>query len=227
VSDDLSGAPNKAHQAVLARVSAFCRLGIRRAEVDGIAVTVADAFDSLALIYASDVRAQRLSDLEFALGQGPALSCFEAEESLEVDDLTLGSAGCRWPAYAPEAVRNGVGAVFVLPLVYTGHALGTVSLYRTLPGPLTSWQRRQVESVTEMINLALVSPEAQAGVGTSLRMAVHQAAGMVMEQTGMQIHDALVLLKATAYSEGKPVDEVADEVVKGGRRFTRIEAHDE
>jgi AmiR/NasT family two-component response regulator len=50
-------------------------------------------------------------------------------------------------------------------------------------------------------------------------MAVHRAAGMVMEQLGTSIETALMRLRAAAYAEGIPVNELADAVIIGTRRF--------
>jgi hypothetical protein len=42
-------------------------------------------------------------------------------------------------------------------------------------------------------------------------------------QTGSSIQDALVLLKATAFSEDRVVNDLAAEVVAGRRRFEQME----
>ncbi len=49
--------------------------------------------------------------------------------------------------------------------------------------------------------------------GESLRGQVHQASGMISEQLGIGIADALVRLRAHAYAEGRPVNVVAADVV--------------
>jgi hypothetical protein len=46
-----------------------------------------------------------------------------------------------------------------------------------------------------------------------LRTQVHQASGMLSEQLGVGIGDALIRPRAYAYAEGQPIDEVAREVV--------------
>jgi AmiR/NasT family two-component response regulator len=48
---------------------------------------------------------------------------------------------------------------------------------------------------------------------------VHQAAGMVMQQTGASIQDALVLLRSTAFTEDRRVTDLADDVIAGRVRF--------
>jgi AmiR/NasT family two-component response regulator len=50
-------------------------------------------------------------------------------------------------------------------------------------------------------------------------MAIHRAAGMVMEQLGTNIENALMRLRARAYSEGVPINDLADAVIIGEKRF--------
>jgi hypothetical protein len=51
------------------------------------------------------------------------------------------------------------------------------------------------------------------GDSRTLRFEVHQAAGMLSEQLDIRAADALVMLKAHAYAEDRPIDAVAREVV--------------
>jgi hypothetical protein len=54
-------------------------------------------------------------------------------------------------------------------------------------------------------------------------MVVHQAAGMVMAQTGTNITSALARLRATAFGEGILIQDLAADVVAGRRRFSKEE----
>jgi AmiR/NasT family two-component response regulator len=54
-------------------------------------------------------------------------------------------------------------------------------------------------------------------------MVVHQAAGMVMVQTGTSITGALARLRAVAFSEGISINDLAVDVVTGRRRFSKEE----
>jgi hypothetical protein len=46
---------------------------------------------------------------------------------------------------------------------------------------------------------------------------------MVMVQTGGTIEEALLLLRASAYGEGRSVNDVAADVLAGRRRFEKEE----
>ena len=49
--------------------------------------------------------------------------------------------------------------------------------------------------------------------------AVHRAAGMVSQQCGCEITDALALLRARAFSTGRPAEEIAAGVLRGELRL--------
>jgi hypothetical protein len=55
-------------------------------------------------------------------------------------------------------------------------------------------------------------------------MRVHQAAGMAMVQLGVPIDQALLRMRATAFTEGITVDELADAVVSQRRRLDEEDA---
>jgi AmiR/NasT family two-component response regulator len=50
-------------------------------------------------------------------------------------------------------------------------------------------------------------------------MQVHQASGMVTVQAGVSIDEAFLMLRAHAFATGRPVAEVAKDVVERRLRF--------
>ena len=105
-------------------------------------------------------------------------------------------------------------ACFGLPLSVGAIRLGALDLYRGRPGPLTDEQGIDAAVLAGVITETLLALEAQAALGViphelehgeSLRGEVHQASGMISEQLGIGIADALVRLRAHAYAEGRPV----------------------
>jgi hypothetical protein len=207
----------------LRRLSDFCRVGVLRTGVDAMTVTFADSFANLELLLATDDLAERVAELEFTLGEGPSVDAVESGLPTAADDLESAVSLHRWPLFAAEAVSAGVRAVQAYPIVLSAGAFGTVGLYSRAPKRLTSEQHRQATDITELIGLSLVDPRAGESIGSGLRMTVHQAAGMVMQQAGVTIQEALVMLRSAAFSENRQVADLAADVIAGQRRFGEAE----
>lgn len=200
-------------------IAEFCRLTIRGTEVDGVALSIVVATGSLEPAYATDAVAARVGELQFTLGEGPGVDANRRGEPVFAADLRTEDAAGRWPLFAAEAIRSGVLAVHSFPLGSATIRLGEASLYRRTSGALTTRQVRQASSVSALLAATLLHPDADRYVGGELRMSVHRAAGMVMQQMGCSIDDSLALLKATAFAEDRAVTDVADDVIERRRTF--------
>jgi len=176
-------------------------------------------------LYGSDGTAEEMERLQFTLGEGPCVDASSSGSPVLVPDLADRGSGVwtRWPVFLGEASRADVRAVFAFPVRVGAISLGAIDLYRRSPGPL----RRTDLALTLTTVDAIASPlldvagtlDAGLGMQRLSSTAVHRAAGMVMEQLGTSIEEALVRLRATAYSEGLPIQELANDVINGNRRF--------
>lgn len=226
MSDDQTMMQAAKHDGLNA-VRDFCLVALARIGVDAAAVTYRSSDTGIELLHATDDVADRLAQLELTLGEGPTFDAVAASLSTAVDDLRSPIATHRWPLFATEAVVAGVRAMFAYPIVLGGVTFGAVGLYSRQPIRLSSEQHRVAEDLTELIGLGLVDQSSGRKIGASFRMKVHQAAGMVMVQAGTSIHDALVMLRATAFAENTRVTELAADVIAGRRRFEKTEeVHD-
>lgn len=203
----------------LRRLADFCGVGVVRTGVDFMTVTYANSFADLELLLATDDVAERVAGLEFALGQGPGVDAVRSGLPISADDLESVVSTHRWPLFVAEAISAGVRSVQAYPIMFDDRAFGAVGFYSRKPVRLTSEQHRHATDITELIGLALVDPDAGESIGSGLRMSVHQAAGMVMQQSGLTIREALVLLRSAAFSDDRPVTDVAADVITGRRRF--------
>ena len=162
-----------------------------------------------------------LDELQFTLGEGPALDAHARGTPVLEPDLDAPSSS-RWPALVPLAVRAGVRAVFAFPLRIGAVRLGAVTLFRDAPGPLddTQYADALVMAVvaTRMI-LALQadappgSVAAELEEGANFHFVVHQAAGMVSIQLSIGVTEALVRLRAHAFLTERSIDDVSRDVV--------------
>lgn len=177
------------------------------------------------VVAASDATARAAHDLEFVLGEGPAHLAAACGQTVQV----AGTALCdRWPQYGPAVTRLGVRAVIAVPLL-PSTGLGAVCAYASQPAisrdaamgairiadalPLTL--ARAVRGSWTADGVAELPLFGEAGFPA----VVHRAAGMVSQQCGCEITDALALLRARAFSAGRPAEEIAAGVLRGELRF--------
>jgi hypothetical protein len=162
-----------------------------------------------------------VEDLQFTLGEGPGLDAYASGRPVLEPDLSR-PATARWSAFAPAALREGVLGVFSFPLVAGSSRLGALDLARATTGPLSPGQRADAVVMADVVAQTLLAAQSDAQPGRlrselgdfrTLRLEVHQAAGMLSEQLDIRAADALVMLRAHAYAEQRQIDVVAREVV--------------
>jgi hypothetical protein len=194
------------------------------AGVDGCGVSIRDTHAHNVMVHATNAVAAAIEDLQMTLGEGPCVDVERGGAAVMVPDLReLATAGDGWPVFRSEASGLGVSAVFAFPMRVGPVTLGVVDLYRATPGPLNAAQLSSTLSTVDAIGRHLVAPERgdAAGEDASLSLVVHQAAGIVMVQLDSSVEEALVRLRASAYADGRPVADLAADVVRGDLRFRK------
>ncbi|MFG2680385.1 GAF and ANTAR domain-containing protein [Streptomyces sp. NPDC048392] len=172
---------------------------------------------------ASGDRASYLAEIQATLGDGPGVSAAESGAPVLARDLTSGADVGRWPVFAQQATAVGVRAVYALPLGSDAACLGTLDLYRDVPGGLTGPQLRTARIVADVITLALMAlpygEEAWLDELAGDHDEVHRAVGMIMAQLHTDADEALVRLRADAFARDRTVHDAARDVLGHRRRF--------
>ncbi len=207
----------------IGRICASCIEDVR---VDGGGVSVLTSRGFAGTIWVSDTTAARVEELQFSLGEGPCFDAVSTRRPVLVPDLSSTSGeGSRWPGFRAEAASSGIGAIFGLPLTAGTFALGAIDLYRREPGPLTRDEMHRVRKAADDASNAVLELHADHASteppGATYHWVVHQAAGMITQQLRVPIGDAMLNLRAAAYSAGIPIDEFAAEIVDRRRRLSK------
>lgn len=177
----------------------------------------------LGAVWASDATAQAIEDLQFALGEGPALDAFrKGAPALEPD---LPSASCRWPFFCSQAVALGTRAVFSFPLQVGVIRLGSLNLFRNTLGFPTKDQLADALVLADVATQDLIDLQAEGSIRWShsdrlgQRTRVQQATGMVAAQIDSDMASALARLRAHAFANDITIFEVAEQVVARSLRL--------
>ncbi len=198
----------------------LCSACVELLEVSGAGITLMGAGQSGPLCV-SNQRMAALEDLQFTMGVGPCQDAFKSGIPVHAPRL-FGREVPHWPAFLDMALEVGINAVFAYPLALNGAKIGVMTLYQDLAGDLTGSQHEDSLALagvlTEtVLSLQDASPEgvlAESLEGTvAYRAEVHQASGMVSIQLRIPVAEAIVRIRAHAFAEGRPVGEVARDIV--------------
>lgn len=179
-------------------------------------------------VWTTDGVSARLEDLQFELGEGPCVDAHDQDRPVLEPELARPAAP-RWLGFSALAVEAGARAVFGFPLRLGAVRLGALSLYRDAPGPLTDDQHADALVLADVAARAVLVLQVDAPEGTLARAltadadfhhVLHQASGMVSVQLGVTVGEALVRLQAHAFGNGRPLAEVARDVVVRRLRFS-------
>ncbi|MEU7485394.1 ANTAR domain-containing protein [Streptomyces sp. NPDC042319] len=188
----------------------------------GVTVSALTRGRSLELIWhaPADTLGAALEDLQYTLGEGPSLECAHHNRAVLEPDLAR-TPETRWPVFLPDALHVGAGAFFAFSLRIGAIQLGVFAGYRTRPGALGPQQYRDALSFTDSATYLLLGGVPAAGgrrdpladLAALHRAEVHQATGMLSVRLRISLDEALLAIRTEAFSSGRPLLEVARDVI--------------
>jgi hypothetical protein len=211
-----------------APVDVLCAVCAQVLHVAGAGVMVESA-DHRTPLCSSDATAACILDLCFTLGEGPALDAHQGGQPVAEPDLAIPDR-TRWPSFSPPAVSAGAAALFSFPLRVGDATLGSLTLHQERPGPLSEDQHADALAMASVVSTTILAHQADAPPGalaselaalSDSNAEVHQASGMVSVQLGVSVAEASVRLRAHAFAQGRPLAELARDVVARRLRLSR------
>jgi hypothetical protein len=117
-----------------------------------------------------------------------------------------------------------VRAVFALPLRVGGIRVGVLDLHRDSSGGLAPQELSEALAFADAATTLLLHMQTRGSAadvpldafpGLDERAEVHQATGIVSVHAEVSLEVALVMLRARAYAEQRPIGELAQDVLSG------------
>lgn len=197
--------------------------------VDGLAVSLVTEGDLTELLWCSDATTRRFEDLQLTLGEGPGPDAARTGAMVWVPDLA-GVRLARWPALAMEAPGLSARAVFCFPMGIGAIRVGVLTAMRRTPGPLTAQQADDALILADALTARCLGsgepridgPSPADSPHTLQHAVIHQATGMVSVQLSLPLPQALLRLRVHAYSSGRSLTDISQDVVD---RRLRLEDH--
>jgi GAF domain-containing protein len=226
-----AASPDGRWRALLGRVCERC---VGELDADHASIGVATGPSQLTPGAATSESAASLEDFAFTVGEGPCFDAMREHVPVVVGDVTTDDSLARWPAWSGAAADHHIRAATALPIEAGAITAGVLSVYAR-----SAWHPdgRQLAVARRLVDLALLvlldmalsvtgpgDPDAYPDgrpdeLAVLLRADVHRAAGMVMAQAGVSIDQALARLRAHAFAVGRPLPDVAADVLARRLRF--------
>jgi GAF domain len=198
----------------------LCRGCVKITGVDGAGIMLMSGDIPRGSLCTTNEVSNLIEELQYTLGEGPCVDAYQHDMVVAEPDLA-DAATRRWVAFTPPALEAGVRAVFGFPMRSGAVRLGALNLYRDRSGPLTDGQHADALVLAEVAARWVL--EAQAGAppgavaqeletGADFHFVVHNAAGIVSVQQGISVTEALIRLRAYAFSHDRLLADVAEDV---------------
>jgi hypothetical protein len=208
-------------------IERLCWFAVDEMALSGCALVLMSGAESASMLAGVGRHARTVTGLQMELGEGPCLSAYASGTPVLLPDLTAENAN-RWPAFAAAALAVGVQAEFSLPLSVRPGGIGTLDLCRDRPGMLSEEHLADALVAADIARDAVLYQEYVPGdpglagllttVGTD-RIVIHQATGMISAQLDETMSNALARLRGAAFASGRPMYDIAQDVVERRVRF--------
>lgn len=209
--------------------SRLCEVGAAVTGMSGAGIMLMTDDVPRGSLCSSDAVSARLEALQYELGEGPCVDAHTHSRVVLEPDLADPYAA-RWLAFTAQALDAGARAVFGFPMRVGAARLGALNVYSDRAGDLTDDQHADALVMADVAAQVLLSLQAGAPLGVlaaeleagvDLHDVVHQASGMISVQLDVSVAQALVRLRAHAFGSGRPLDDVARDIVTRVMRFPK------
>jgi ANTAR domain-containing protein/GAF domain-containing protein len=216
----------------VAAADSLCEACVLLFGLDAAAISLVFAGVSTGTLGSSGAAARSYDELQFTLGEGPCLDSVALRGPVLIGDLASAN-DVRWPAYRPAMLDLQVRGIFAIPVVLAGEYVGALDLFRVQPGELPSEHLTGALVAAELAGMPLLDlmgsdlqaavsdpdSNAWAELNALSRTEVSQATGMLVAQLEVEPAEALVRLRAHAYTTGRSATDVARDILDRGLRL--------
>jgi hypothetical protein len=210
----------------------LCEACVDLFHVDAAAISLIFDGSNSGTLGSSSAPARLYDELQFTFGEGPCLDSVAHQAPVLVSDLA-DVADLRWPAYTRAMLAHEIYSVFAMPVVLAGEYVGALDLYRNRAGCLAIDELAGALVAAELAQMPLLDllaadlqgamTDPDRDTWTELhrltRVEVSQATGMLIAQLGIDAGEALVRLRAYAYSTNRSATDVARDILDNGLRL--------
>jgi GAF domain-containing protein len=186
-------------------------------DVQAGGIMLADGLGTLQLMASTSERADFVEVMQLNAGSGPCLDCFATGAPVSVPDIEAN--GSAWPDFRDTALDHGFRSVFATPMRLRGQVLGTMNLFGTEVGELSSRDASVAQALADVATIgllqerniresAIVAEQLQRAL--SSRILIEQAKGVLAASSSMDVEQAFTAMRRYARDNNLALRTVAE-----------------
>ncbi len=189
-------------------------MAVESGPCDAASITMLHPDRSVDTVAFSDDRVLQSDGLQYQLGEGPCMDAVWTDGVFIVPDLV---ADGRWPRWAPEAAKLGVGASLSVHL-FTDSTLGSINLYSMSPREFddVDVENARVIAAQASVVLAYARQSETLWRAVDARNLIGQAQGMLMERYRLSPGKAFAVLRRYSQEKNIKLRVLAEELTHTG-----------
>lgn len=173
---------------------------------------------------ATSAAAHLVELLQVQAREGPCFDAYRSGEPVRSGALDSPKAEQKWPEFAPRAVAAGFHSVVAVPMRWQDTVLGSLNLFRIIPGEADQRDVRAAQALADLTTIAIVQDRAVEGarevidqLQTALdtRISIEQAKGIVSERSNLDVESAFERIRHYARSSNHRLSDVASQIISG------------
>ncbi|GAA2593241.1 GAF and ANTAR domain-containing protein [Dactylosporangium fulvum] len=181
-----------------------------------VGLLLADEQNRLRFMAASDETTTLLELLQLQWRDGPCLDAFRTAEP--VVNADLGTAGARWPRFAPYATAAGFRSVHAFPLRLRNDVIGAMGVFGTGSTAFDNADVQIMQALADVAAIGLLQERTirqgevlieQLQGALNSRIIVEQAKGAVAQAHDVSVDAAFELIRAHARRTHRSLSDVA------------------
>jgi len=204
----------------------LCEACVGLLDIDAAAISIVFDGTATGTLGSSGEPARMYDELQFTLGEGPCVDAVSQRAPILAVDLS-DSHEHRWPSFGPAMLFHDIRSIYGIPVVLAGEFVGALDLFRHQPGHLQPDHLSAAIVAAELAGIPLLdlldadlqaaiadpNSNAWAELNALSRAEVSQATGMLVAQLEIEPAEALVRLRAHAYTTGRSATDVARDIL--------------
>ncbi|HEY6749021.1 MAG TPA: GAF and ANTAR domain-containing protein [Mycobacteriales bacterium] len=164
---------------------------------------------------ATDELPARVVQVQSEIGEGPCLECIERQAPVRMDDR---AAERRWPRFTARMAGEPFASMLSVPLLAAGEAVGSLSVYSTVPGVFDSDSEDMGFVLASHAAVAIAGARDEEGLLQALshRDLIGQAKGILMERHKVTAEQAFHMLVRASQTLNIKLRDVAAQIAATG-----------